>query len=97
VDAAQVIVGIGGGEAVEVRAADRGEEEWVGVLSDLLGWSAVGLGLAGMSVTMLVPDRMALYMPVFHVGAVWLAAMGATVLRGGINGGAMASVLAERL
>jgi hypothetical protein len=39
---------------------------------------------------------MALYMPVFHVGAVWLAAMGVMVLRGGINAGAMAMVRGEQ-
>jgi hypothetical protein len=62
-----------------------------------LGWWAVGLGLAGMGVTMLLPDRMPLYMPVFHVGALWLAAMGVVIVRRGINGGAAASVPPVRL
>ena len=62
-----------------------------------LGWWAVGLGLAGMGVTMLLPDQMELYMPVFHAGALWLAAMGGVVLRSGIDAGAAASVPSERL
>jgi hypothetical protein len=66
------------------------------MLPGWLGWWAVVLGLAGMGVTMLLPDRMELYMPVFHAGAVWLAAMGVTVLRSGINAGTAATVSGER-
>jgi hypothetical protein len=57
------------------------------ILPAWLGWCAVALGLAGMGVTMLLPNRLALYMPVFHAGAGWLGAMGVTVLRRGIDAG----------
>jgi hypothetical protein len=66
------------------------------MLAAWLGWWGVALGLAGMGVTMLLPDQMTLYMPVFHVGAAWLAAMGVMVHRGGINVGAMAMEPGER-
>jgi hypothetical protein len=66
------------------------------MLAAWLGWWGVALGVAGMGVTMLLPDRMTLYLPVFHVGAAWLAAMGVMTLRGGINAGAMAVEPGER-
>lgn len=52
-----------------------------------VGWLAVGVGLASMAVTMLLPDRMSLYLPIFHVKAVWLALTGATILRRGFPQG----------
>mgnify|MGYP004293029043 CR=1 FL=1 len=38
------------------------------------------LGLAGMGLTMGLPDNLALYQPVFHLNALWLAALGAVTL-----------------
>lgn len=52
-----------------------------------LGGCTIALGAAGMGVTMLLPDRMELYLPVFHAGAAWLAGMGVVVLRGRIDDG----------
>lgn len=62
------------------------------LLAGWLGWCAAGLGLAGMGVTMLLPDRMELYMPVFHAGAAWLAGTGVVTLRRGLDAGAVGQV-----
>jgi hypothetical protein len=40
-----------------------------------------------MALTMALPDNWALYTPVFHVQAVWLAATGAYLLLYGIRHG----------
>ena len=45
---------------------------------------AVLMGLAAMALTMLLPDHMSLYLPVFHVHSLWLLATGTVILRGGI-------------
>lgn len=50
-----------------------------------LGWAAVIIGLAAMALTMLLPDHMDLYQPVFHVNVAWLAAAGVVILRHGVN------------
>jgi hypothetical protein len=62
----------------------------VGLLhGDFLPWwigaSAAGLGVAAMALTMLWPDNWALYTPVFHLQALWLAATGAYLLLYGIG------------
>ena len=38
------------------------------------------LGLAGMAITMGLPDNLSLYRPVFHLNALWLAAFGVVTL-----------------
>ena len=38
------------------------------------------LGLTGMGLTMGLPDDFSLYRPVFHLNALWLAAMGVATL-----------------
>jgi hypothetical protein len=43
--------------------------------------SAAVLGLAGMALTMAFPDNLEFYKPVFHLTALWLAAVGVVVLR----------------
>jgi hypothetical protein len=56
----------------------------------LPGWvsgAAAGLGVAAMALTMLWPDRWALYTPVFHLQSLWLAATGAYLLWYGIGQG----------
>ena len=55
------------------------------LLPGWVAWPAVFLGLAAMGLTMLWPDRMALYQPVFHLKAAWLAAAGLAILRTGLR------------
>jgi hypothetical protein len=50
-----------------------------------IGWSAVFIGGAAMALTMLLPDRMSLYLPIFHLQALWLGSVGCVILRSGIN------------
>jgi hypothetical protein len=47
------------------------------------GWVAIVIGLAAMGLTMLLPNHLWLYQPVFHVQAFWLLATGIVILRGG--------------
>lgn len=50
--------------------------------------AAAGLiGLAAMALTMGLPDHLHLYTPVFHAKALWLAAVGVAILRGGLRAG----------
>lgn len=46
-----------------------------------LGIAAAILGVAAMAITMGLPDSLDLYKPVFHLNALWLAAVGVSVLR----------------
>jgi hypothetical protein len=59
---------------------------------EILPWWAGGgaavLGVAAMALTMLLPDNWAVYTPVFHLQAMWLAATGACLLLYGIGQGA---------
>ena len=48
----------------------------------LLGGGGL-LGLAGMAITMGLPDNLNLYRPVFHLNALWLAAFGVVALTSG--------------
>jgi hypothetical protein len=50
-----------------------------------VGAAAAAIGGAAMAVTMAFPDHLALYAPVFHVEALWLAAVGVVVLLGGLR------------
>ncbi len=54
----------------------------------LPGWLAVSaglLGLAGMALTMGLPDSLNLYRPLFHLNALWLVAAGLLVMRSGLT------------
>jgi hypothetical protein len=51
-----------------------------GVLPWWVGGGAAALGVAAMGLTMALPDNWALYTPIFHLQALWLAATGAFVL-----------------
>ena len=57
------------------------------VLPWWVGGGAAALGVAAMALTMLWPDNWALYTPVFHLQALWLAATGAYLLLYGIGQG----------
>jgi len=60
---------------------------WGEVLPGWVGGAAAGLGVAAMALTMLWPDRWALYAPVFHLQSLWLAATGGYLLWYGIGQG----------
>lgn len=51
---------------------------WLGAFTGLLGLAAMGIILS-------IPDNFEIYKPLFHVKVVWLLAMGAVLLRQGIN------------
>ena len=51
-----------------------------GLLPVWLGIGAAVLGVAAMALTMGLPDSLDLYKTIFHLNAVWLAALGVTVL-----------------
>ncbi len=50
-----------------------------------LDGGAVAIGLAATALTMLLPDHMSLYEPVFHVKSLWLLVTGVVILRSGLN------------
>jgi hypothetical protein len=56
-----------------------------GRLPGWTGWGAITIGVASMALTMLWPDQMNLYIPVFHVLCLWLAATGGVILLRGIR------------
>ena len=51
-----------------------------GLLPSWLGITAAILGVAAMALTMGLPDSLDLYKIIFHLNAVWLVAVGYTVL-----------------
>jgi hypothetical protein len=55
------------------------------VLPWWVGGGAAALGVAAMALTMLWPDNWSLYVPVFHLQALWLAATGVYILLYGIS------------
>jgi hypothetical protein len=57
------------------------------VLPWWVGGGAAALGVAAMALTMAMPDNWTLYIPVFHLQALWLAATGAYLLLYGIGQG----------
>jgi hypothetical protein len=54
------------------------------ILPGWIGYTGAALGVAAMALTMALPDHLALYAPVFHGQAAWLAATGGTILWWGI-------------
>ncbi len=57
------------------------------VLQAWTRWLAVLIGVAAMALTMLWPDELWLYTPVFHVMALWLLLVGVFILHGAIATG----------
>lgn len=55
------------------------------LLSKLLGWFTVLLGLVAMGIILGIPDNYEIYKPVFHIKVIWLLVMGITILTKGIN------------
>jgi len=68
-----VLIGAG---LLYARALPR----WVGLL-------AVLIGVAAMAITMIWPDELAWYLPVFHVFALWLLATGVALILSPIRSG----------
>lgn len=52
--------------------------KWMSIFTILLGLTAMGI-------VMLIPENYGPYKPVFYIKTLWLLAMGATVLRQGLN------------
>ena len=55
------------------------------VLPSWAGAVAAFIGLAAMAITMGLPDDLDLYLPIFHLQALWLAAVGFETLRSGLR------------
>lgn len=55
------------------------------VLPSWAGGIAAFIGVAAMAITMGLPDDLDLYLPIFHLHALWLAAVGWVTLRSGIR------------
>lgn len=55
------------------------------VLPSWAGGIAAFIGGAAMAITMGLPDELDLYLPIFHLHALWLAAVGAVTLWSGIR------------
>ena len=52
-----------------------------GILPTVIAGTAALLGIAGMALTMALPDEMTWYVPLFHMNCLWLLTTGLTVLR----------------
>lgn len=50
-----------------------------------VGWSAAAIGLSAMALTMLLPDQLSLYLPIFHVQSLWLLLTGITIGARGVD------------
>jgi hypothetical protein len=55
------------------------------MFSGWLSWFTVLLGLVAMCTILFIPDNFEVYKPIFHVKAVWLVAMGVTLLTKGVH------------
>ena len=55
------------------------------ILPKWLALSAALLGLAGMALTMGLPDQLVYYMPVFHLNVLWFIAAGVAMNRSGLR------------
>ena len=55
------------------------------VMDKWYGYFTVVLGLAAMGIVMLIPDNFGPYKPIFYVKVLWLATMGAVILKKGLN------------
>jgi hypothetical protein len=55
------------------------------VLPAWIGGAALLIGLAAMALTMGLPNQLTLYLPIFHLQALWLVATGVVILRSGVR------------
>ena len=55
------------------------------IVAKWLGWFTILLGLAAVGVIISIPDNFEIYKPLFHVKVIWLVAMGAMLLKQGVN------------
>jgi hypothetical protein len=55
------------------------------IVSKWLGWFTGLLGFAAMAIVMGIPDNYEIYKPLFHIKVIWLVAMGAVILKQGVN------------
>lgn len=55
------------------------------IVGSWLGWFTLILGFAAMLIILLIPDNFEIYKPIFHVKVIWLIAMGAMILKNGVN------------
>ncbi len=55
------------------------------IVSSWLGWMTLLLGFSAMMVILMIPDNFEIYKPLFHIKAAWLAMMGVSILREGVN------------
>lgn len=55
------------------------------IVSAWLGWFTIIFGVVAMCVILFIPVNFEIYKPLFHVKALWLVAMGLTILTKGIK------------
>lgn len=55
------------------------------IVGSWLGWFTLILGFAAMLIILLIPDNFEIYKPIFHIKVIWLIAMGAMILKNGVN------------
>ncbi len=55
------------------------------IVASWLGWSTILFGLVAMCVILFIPVNFEIYKPLFHIKALWLILMGATILTKGIQ------------
>jgi len=55
------------------------------MLSSWLGWFTIVFGVVAMCVILFIPDNFEVYKPLFHIKAIWLVAMGVSILTKGIR------------
>ena len=55
------------------------------IVNTWLGGSTILLGFAAMMIILFIPDNFEIYKPLFYLKAIWLAVMGISILRYGVN------------
>ena len=55
------------------------------IVSRYVGWFTILFGLTAMAIILGIPDNFEVYKPLFHIKALWLLVMGATILLDGLR------------